>query len=58
MEGKYVDERYAAGVQGIFDLLWPLKDARVVEKYGIWLLQRDLALGLKVRRPLALVVKR
>lgn len=35
-------------MQQIFDLLWKTKDKAIVERFGLWLLQRDRALGLKV----------
>lgn len=50
VEGVYVDEGYTNGLQQIFDLLWRTKDLDLVERWGVWLLQRDRALGLKVRR--------
>jgi hypothetical protein len=49
VEGKYVDEQYTGGLQQIFDLLWKTKDKDLIEHYGMWLLQRDRLLGLKVR---------
>lgn len=48
VEGTYVDDTFANGVQQIFDLLWKTKDKDIVERFGLWLLQRDRALGLKV----------
>lgn len=52
VEGVYDDSSFTDGLQQIFDLLWTTKDKAVVEKYGIWLLQRERALGLKVRSSL------
>lgn len=48
VEGIYVDDGFTGGIKKISDLLWKSKDMRQVEKYGIWLLQRDRVLGLKV----------
>jgi hypothetical protein len=48
VEGVYIDEGFTRGIKKISDLLWKSKDTRQVEKYGIWLLQRDRVLGLKV----------
>jgi hypothetical protein len=47
VEGTYVDEGFTNGLQQIFDLLWKTKDKAIVERFGLWLLQRDRALGLK-----------
>ncbi|ORY74073.1 hypothetical protein BCR35DRAFT_293491 [Leucosporidium creatinivorum] len=48
VEGTYVDESFKNGLQQIFDLLWKTKDKAIVERFGLWLLQRDRALGLKL----------
>lgn len=52
VDGEYVDPLYTSGVQPIFDVLWTSKDRELVEKYGVWLIQRDRTLGLKVRSSL------
>ncbi|KAL8283319.1 hypothetical protein RQP46_005729 [Phenoliferia psychrophenolica] len=48
VEGVYVDATYTGGTKTIFDTLWLSKDRFVVEKYGVWLIQHDRALGLKL----------
>lgn len=34
----------------MFDLLWTSRDQELVIEYGLWLIVRDRAMGLKVRR--------
>ncbi|KAK4698396.1 vacuolar protein sorting-associated protein 3, partial [Phenoliferia sp. Uapishka_3] len=48
VDGEYNDATYTGGVQRIFDTLWESRDKSLVEKYGVWLIQRDQALGLKL----------
>lgn len=49
VEGEYVDPEFENGVQRIFDLVWKTKEKDLVERYGLWLIPHDRALGLKVR---------
>ncbi|GAA5907483.1 uncharacterized protein JCM6883_001219 [Sporobolomyces salmoneus] len=48
VEGEYKDDSSENGTRQIFDLLWTLKDRKLVEEYGIWLLRYDRELGLKL----------
>ena len=51
VDGEYRDRDFEknGGIKQIFDLLWKLKDQSLVETYGLWLLERDRELGLRVR---------
>ena len=48
IEGVYVDDTFDKTPRDVFDLLWKSKERDLVEKWGIWLLRRDRALGLRV----------
>ncbi|KAM0748698.1 hypothetical protein T439DRAFT_70364 [Meredithblackwellia eburnea MCA 4105] len=48
VEGVYVDEKFSGGVRKVFDLVWGSEDRLMVEKYGLWIMQRDRTLGLKL----------
>ncbi|GAA6016850.1 hypothetical protein JCM11491_001827 [Sporobolomyces phaffii] len=52
VEGEYPpsnrDATEPSTTRRVFDLVWKSKERDVVEKYGLWLLKHDKALGLKL----------
>ncbi|GAA5979077.1 hypothetical protein JCM5350_007058 [Sporobolomyces pararoseus] len=50
VDGEYRDRDFEknGGIKQVFDLLWKLKDQGLVETYGLWLLENDRELGLRL----------
>ncbi|GAA5933539.1 uncharacterized protein JCM15063_001342 [Sporobolomyces koalae] len=48
LDGDYVDPTFQDGTRQVFDLVSRSKDKSLVEKYGLWLVQRDRLLGLRI----------
>jgi hypothetical protein len=48
VDGKRQDYRFDDGLNKIFNLLENATDTEMVTKYGLWLVERDRDLGLRV----------
>ena len=54
IDGERTDERFVDGLTKIYNLLENSSDAELVTRYGLWLVQRDRELGLRLfTRPAA-----
>ncbi|GAA6019435.1 hypothetical protein JCM8202_001808 [Rhodotorula sphaerocarpa] len=48
VDGEYEDPSFQNGVRRIFDLTWKTKNASVTEKAGLWMVNHDVGLALKL----------
>lgn len=47
-DGIYVDPEFVNGLALIYDVLADSRDELIVEQYGLWIIGRDVSMGIKV----------
>jgi hypothetical protein len=47
-DGIYVDPEFINGLALIYDVLADSRDKLIVEQYGLWIIGRDVSMGIKV----------